>query len=187
MNPVTPDVAALVRRALLRGFAAPPGVRVEHVSGCPILVVAATSAVRCRINGTPVAQVTPEWFLHDGERPFRHRIGGVLIAAIHAVDGMLVRSGRQHSLIAESALVPIDRRVHRYLLRVRTRSARRSSGSRCRNIKKLLWGARANETPIGIHRPRRRFDGVEFAFAPARRRARRSAPSETSCYFAMLT
>jgi hypothetical protein len=50
----------------------------------------------------------------------RHRVGGVLFAALHGVDGMLVRSGRQHDLIADGACVSMDRRAYSYLLRVRT-------------------------------------------------------------------
>lgn len=123
MKPVNAATATLVRRALLRAFAAPPAVRIEHVDGCPALVVVATSAVRCRVDDVPVAQMEAQMFLHDGSSPIRHRVGGAFLAAVRAVDGMVVRSGRCHYLVADGALVPIDKRVYRYLLRRTTQIA----------------------------------------------------------------
>lgn len=146
MNPITEAEADEVRATLLRDVApASPGARIGYLAGRRVLLVVATGDVRCQIDGRPVAEVARELCLSAGSTPIRYRIGCVLVAALYAVDGMLVRSGDQHYVIADSGLAKIDQQAHRYLLRHRmTDAAAASSADRTPLIRSLAHGPGVN-------------------------------------------
>ena len=122
------NAAQRLRAQLLKCVAPPkPGVYIDSMwDGLrfkSVLCVVATGRVRAKVDGHPAADVDHRLVVYDGQRLVRHHVAGVFIAAIHAVDGMLVRTGKQHYLIVNGDLAAIDRAAYGYLLGLRTAAA----------------------------------------------------------------
>jgi len=119
------NAAQRIRQKLLRRVAPPkPGIWVQQMRDSTgftrsVLCVVATGKARFKLDGRAVAGLDQRLFLYDGQRIVRHRIGGVLIAAIDAVGGMLVQLGADHFMFAGGGLTRIDRRAHTFMLGLR--------------------------------------------------------------------
>jgi hypothetical protein len=98
-----------------------PGAHIQWTIVGPVLLAVSTPHVYVWIDGVRLLHVRRDTWLDRWGAPAQHRPGnGILIAALSPRHGLLVRSGREHHVVLDGVLVPIDPRVYRHLLRERS-------------------------------------------------------------------